>query len=544
MKYMRLGTKPDTFYTEEATRSILTDVPTDLIIQINNTRYLLHKFPLLLKCGLLQRLWSEPDKDGHPAPILLLNFPGGEPAFELCAKFCYNITINLSAHNFIQAMAAAMHLRMTESVSRGNLITKLEGFFNSCILHGWKDSIITLQNASIMNWYDDQRIIQTCLDFIVDKILTPPSQVTWSYTYTRPGFSRKNHNSAPKDWWTEDISDLNIDLFCSVIYAIRSKKQLPSALIGEAIHVFACKQLPDPDEFDSAQSLSKYEHETMAKNQRVLESTVSLIPSEPGSVSGKFFVRLLKIANLVGASSSVKAELVRGCGRQLDEIEPNDLIFHSLTMPHAFDIDIVETILDNFLRQFTRPPGNEEESERRLSAMKRVALIFDSYLEIIAHDSDLSASKFLDLALTLPEIARQKHDGLYRAIDTFIKEHPELSKSDRKQLCRVIDCQKLSAEARSHAIANDRMPLRTIVQLLYIQQDKVTGTQHGLLKRHSIDPVNIHKQATKMEGREEIRAEERVFKVDPKVAKVAEASSNVVKTSVRGHTREQKKKMI
>ncbi|KAI0508218.1 hypothetical protein KFK09_014355 [Dendrobium nobile] len=125
MKYMRSGTKSNTFYTEEATRSILTNVLTDLIMQINNTRYLLHKFPLPLKCGLLQWLWSEPDKDGHPAHILLLNFPGG---FELCAKFCYNITINLSAHNFIQAMATAMHLRMTELVSRGSLLIKLEVF--------------------------------------------------------------------------------------------------------------------------------------------------------------------------------------------------------------------------------------------------------------------------------------------------------------------------------------------------------------------------------------------------------------------------------
>lgn len=379
------------------------------------------QFPLLLKCGLLQRLWSEPDKDGLPAPILLLNLPGGEPAFELCAKFCYNITINLSAHNFIQAMAAATHLQMTESVSIGNLIIKLEGFFNSCLLRGWKDSIFTLQNASIMNWYNDQRIIKTCLDSIVDKILTPPSRVTWSYTYTRPGFSRKKHNSAPKDWWTEDISDLNIDLFCSIIYAIRSTKRLPSALIGEAIHVFVCKQLPDPDEVDSENSLSKYEHETMVKNQRMLESTVSMIPAEPGSVSGKFFIRLLKIANLVGASPSVRAELVRGCGRQLDELEPTDLIFSSLNMARSFDLDIVEAILENFLRQFSRPPGNEEESQRRLGSMRRVAATFDSYLDIVARDSDLSASRFLDLVAILPERARQKHDGLYRAIDTFIK---------------------------------------------------------------------------------------------------------------------------
>lgn len=43
MKYMKLGTKPDTFYTEEAVRSVVSDVPADLIIHVNNTKYELHK---------------------------------------------------------------------------------------------------------------------------------------------------------------------------------------------------------------------------------------------------------------------------------------------------------------------------------------------------------------------------------------------------------------------------------------------------------------------------------------------------------------------
>ena len=36
---------------------------------------------------------------------------------------------------------------MTEDVEKGNLIYKLEVFFNSCILHGWKDTIVTLQTV-------------------------------------------------------------------------------------------------------------------------------------------------------------------------------------------------------------------------------------------------------------------------------------------------------------------------------------------------------------------------------------------------------------
>lgn len=71
MKFMKLGARPDTFYTEEATRSanlslnpiisnkvacelylillvlqcrsVISDIPSDLVIRINNITYLLHK---------------------------------------------------------------------------------------------------------------------------------------------------------------------------------------------------------------------------------------------------------------------------------------------------------------------------------------------------------------------------------------------------------------------------------------------------------------------------------------------------------------------
>ncbi|KAK1393216.1 Ribosome biogenesis BMS1 [Heracleum sosnowskyi] len=42
--------------------------------------------------------------------------------------------------------------------------------------------------------------------------LKKDTKVTWPYTYTRPGYSGKRHQSVPKDWWTEDISEVDIDL--------------------------------------------------------------------------------------------------------------------------------------------------------------------------------------------------------------------------------------------------------------------------------------------------------------------------------------------
>ncbi|XP_072962442.1 BTB/POZ domain-containing protein At5g47800-like isoform X1 [Typha angustifolia] len=493
MKYMKLGTKPDTFYTEEAVRSVLSDVPTDLIVHVNNTKYLLHKFPLLLKCGLLQRLCSDTDDEaGQPIPVALHDIPGGEEAFELCTKFCYGITISLSAHNFVPAILAARFLRMTESAAKGNLVMKLESFFDSCILQGWKDSIAALQSAWKLSGWSENRIVQPCLDSIVEKILIHPSKVTWSYTYTRPGYNKKQHQSVPKDWWTEDISELDLDIFRSIISTIRATKALPPQLIGEALHVYACKHLPDPrnSKWPAQSSMARAE-ETLAKHRRVLESIVSMIPSEPSSVSCGFLLRLLKVANIIDASPSTRAELIRRAGRQLDEANVTDLLVPLPSNPKSYDVSAVEAVMDTFLAQFRRSVA-PENSEKMIRSMSKVVKIFDSYLQVIAHDADLPVSKFIDLAESLPELARQEHDGLYQAIDTYLKEHRELSKEERKQLCRMIDCRKLSPQVRAQAIANDQMPLRTIVQLLFIEQERAGGASgsRGIPLDQSVDILN------------------------------------------------------
>ena len=51
----------------------------------------------------------------------------------------------------------------------------------------------------------------------------------------------------------------------------------------------------------------------------------------------------------------------------------------------------------------------------------KVAKLMDSYLAEIARDPNLTFSKFQALAEALPEFSRITDDGLYRAIDTFLK---------------------------------------------------------------------------------------------------------------------------
>lgn len=531
MKFMKLGTRPDTFYTEEATRTVTSDTPPDLILRINNVNYLLHKFSLLPKCGLLQQLC--PVDDGE-ITLDLHDIPGGEEAFEMCAKYCYGITINFSAYNFLPAFCAAKFLRMTEAVEKGNFVMKLEAFFQSCILEGWKDSIITLKTTSkLPDWSESLGIARKCIDSIVQKILTPSPKVTWSYTYTRPGYDRKHRQSVPRDWWTEDISDLDIDQFRFIIIALRN--MLPSQLIGEALHVYASRWLPDMSRTSTIGSTASQPEEITMKNRRILEAIVSMIPAEQGSLSINFLLRLLSLGNYLGSSPLTKTELVRRSSQQLDEATVSDLLFpsYSASDKHFYDVELVRSVLESFWVLWRRqPPGSSEKGES-MRSVRKVGKLIDSYLQVISKDVNMPASTVVSLAECLPDIARPLHDELYKAINIYLKEHPDLSKADKKFLCRILDCQKLSPEVRAHAVKNERLPLRTVVQVLYFDQEKTA--------RGATTPHSLASHDTRTRGKETLAAREDQGKqkLSPEVGfpRPDDTTMSVAETSTTDHPR-------
>ena len=117
------------------------------------------KFPLLAKWGSLNKLVAAAQEAGSEE-VLVHNFPGGVGCFELCAKYCYGITITLSPHNVGEVRCGAEFLQMTEATEKSNLIFKLEVFLNSSILRGWKDAIICLRSSRVhMPWAEDLKVL-------------------------------------------------------------------------------------------------------------------------------------------------------------------------------------------------------------------------------------------------------------------------------------------------------------------------------------------------------------------------------------------------
>lgn len=413
----------------------------------------LMQFPLLSKCLRLQKLCAEsPDSSPHQM-IQLPDFPGGVEAFELCAKFCYGITITLSAYNIISARCAAEYLQMTEEAEKGNLIYKLEVFLNSCVLQGWKDSIVTLQSTKkFPSWCEDLGITSRCIEAIACRVSTHPSKISLARNHSRRGGGvgesegGKHETMINKGWWAEDVAELGIDLYWRTMIAIKSRGRVPSSLIGEALQIYASKWLPTkqviPD-IDSDKTGEK-----TCKYRLLLESIVSLLPSEKGSVSCSFLLKLLRASNLLNASPSSKMELARRVGIQLEEANVKDLLIPTSLNENRYDVDVFMAILEQFMAQGQSPPTSPPRTKGRFdrrrrsrsaenidiefqesrrsssashSAKLKVAKIVDKYLQQIARDPKLPLSKMIAIAEAIPSFARIDHDDLYKAIDTYLK---------------------------------------------------------------------------------------------------------------------------
>lgn len=50
---------------------------------------------------------------------------------------------------------------------------------------------------------------------------------------------------------------------------------------------------------------------------------------------------------------------------------------------------------------------------------------------------------------------------------------------ERKKVCSIMDCQKLSREACAHAAQNNRLPVQTVVQVLYYEQQRLRDAVNG-----------------------------------------------------------------
>ncbi|KAL4348250.1 hypothetical protein GQ457_17G009140 [Hibiscus cannabinus] len=501
MAFLRLGSKPEVFHREGHSWVCTSGLPSDICINIGKMSFKLHKFPLLSRSGLLEKLIEECSSgEGSSLSLRLDEIPGGAMAFELISNFCYGVRIELTAHNVVSIRCAAEYLQMTEDHGDDNLIMQTESFLNQ-VLGNWADSIAALEACEeVLPHAEELHIVPRCIDSLATKACADPSLFSWPFPVRETEKSPQNAglwngiSTATKtrptgeDWWYQDVSFLTLPLYKRLILAIESKGLRPESIAASVEH-YARRYLPlmnRQSSFDDVNTVT-----TSEADQRILlEEIVGLLPNKKGVTSSKFLIRLLGTAMVLHASPSCRENLEMKVGAQLDQASLVDILIPNMGYTETrFNVDCVQRILDHFMlvqqAAALATPCIVEEGQLRngspdsLTPMRMVAGLIDGFLAEVASDVNFKLPKFEVLAATIPDYARPLDDGLYHAIDVYMKAHHWITDNEREQLCKLINCQKLSLEASTHAAQNERLPLRVIVQVLFFEQLRLRTSISG-----------------------------------------------------------------
>ncbi|KAM7521812.1 hypothetical protein LguiA_011714 [Lonicera macranthoides] len=459
---------------------IFRDVPSDITIEVNGGTFALHKFPLVSRSGRIRKLVAE-HRDSDISRIELLSLPGGAESFELAAKFCYGINFEITSSNVAQLCCVSDYLEMTEEFSNNNLGSRTEEYIDCVVSKNLEMCVEVLQQCeNLLPLADELKIVSRCIDAIASKACV--EQIASSFSRLEYSSSGRLHMSRQAkcegDWWIEDLSILRIDLYQKVITAMKCRGVRPES-IGASLVNYAQKELTKKSCLWSQPRVDVVTGST-GHERLVVETIVSLLPLEKLAVPISFLFGLLRSAVMLDCTVASRLDLERRIGSQLDIATLDDLLIPSFRNAGdtLFDVDTVHRILVNFSQQDDSEDDLEDASlfesdgpdSPSQTALFKVSKLVDNYLAEIAPDANLKLSKFIAVAETLPAHARTIHDGLYRAIDVYLKAHQGLSDPDRKKLCKLIDFQKLSQEAGAHAAQNERLPLQSMVQVLYFEQ--------------------------------------------------------------------------
>lgn len=439
------------------------DIPTDIIVQVGEATFSLHKFMLVAKSNYIRKLILE-SQDPDLARMDLSDIPGGSATFEKAAKFCYGVNFEITVHNVAALQCAAEYLQMTDKYCENNLANRTDDFLNQVALSNLSGAVIVLKTCEdLLPMALDLNIIQRCVDAISSKACSEAS------------FPSRT----PPNWWTEELSILDIVSFQKVLAAMRSRGA-KTLTISSSIITYAERSLRDlvrDHSGNGIKSSDSVDSEFRAQQRELLESIIALLPSEKAAFPINFLCSLLRCAIFLKASSSAKNELEKRISAILEHVTVDDLLVLSFTYDgeSLFDLESVRRVISGFVAKEKSVDVFNGGNFREVcsAAMQRVAKTLDSYLAEIATYAELSISKFNGIANLVPKGARRMDDDLYRAIDIYLKAHPNLDEIEREKVCSAMDPLKLSYEARIHASQNKRLPVQIVLHALYYDQLKL-----------------------------------------------------------------------
>ncbi|WJZ99671.1 hypothetical protein VitviT2T_018093 [Vitis vinifera] len=457
-----------------------TGLPVSVCVRVGNRAFNLHKCPLFSKSGYFKKRLKESSELELPQ-----DFPGGPETFEMIALFMYGSSTLIDPFNVVALRCAAEFLEMTEDHCIGNLCERFDLYLNQVVLQSWDDTLIVLQKCQkLLPWSEELLIVSRCIEslaFMACMEILDPERRRDQPVITVEALANQTWSSgtvkeiAIQDLWIKDLIALPFQFFKRIIGSLR-RQGMKEKYVSPIIVFYASKWVLSKKTrqfWENSGGKNKDKDKDNDINNKVsiiLQGVLDLLPmGEKASrvIPVGFYFALLSRSLEVGLRSDNKVKLQDQIVPLLHLAQVEDLLLPRCgtdSISSSIELATMERIFSNYVS------ANMDAKHTPSVNNCIVAELWDVYLSLVAPDPNMGPKRFMYLIEIVLVSSRQTHDHLYRAMNAFLHAHPNISQEEKGMVCKYLDCQKLSQEVCIEAVQNELMPLRLIVQALFLQQ--------------------------------------------------------------------------
>ncbi|KAF8103018.1 hypothetical protein N665_0189s0067 [Sinapis alba] len=444
----------------------------ELHINVKDVPFHLCKETLAKRSAIVSSLLERNEID--ELRCILRDIEADPETFELVARFCYGYKVKFTSDNIVSVLCMAYYLGMNEEHSTDNLLGKASSFLETRVLPCWNETVNALRSGDkSLDKLAEFGLVDLFFDSLIEKasydprLLGEPIKNREENSEYRPNPRRRLFDN---DWKSEDLITLPLRFYEPLMIRAMESRNIPVEYIVSSVCSYTKKWVLDAEEYSVS-----------VKKREVVEAVERLLPHKRGLISCDFLFKTLKHSIWLEASSDCRNGLGIRVSKQLDMAKPTDLKI--LTQGYGErgaqscfeDIQLVRTVITSFYSNYTK----EEDTEEDVSHFVKVARLLEEFLLLAASESSLKLEAFVALGEITVAISLgvlRYSDGVYRAVDVFLERHRYLTESEKMEACKVLDCKKLSRQGCEEAAKNQRLPLRIVVQVLFVSQLQIRDT--------------------------------------------------------------------
>ncbi|KAK6919241.1 NPH3 domain [Dillenia turbinata] len=406
------------------------------------------------------------------------SFPGGSETFEMIALFSYGSSTLIDPFNVAALLCAAEFLEMNEEYGSGNLCERADLYLNQVVLQSWDDTLIVLRKCqTLLPWSEELLVVSRCIESLAFmacmEILDPDRRrsqpvVTLEALVGQSWGCETVKEIVSQDLWIKDLIALPFGFFKRIIGSLR-RQGMKEKYVSPIIVFYANKWVLLKKAQKFWESSSEKNEDNTDKALNILQGILDLLPTaEKASrvIPAGFYLALLARSLELGLTSASIEKLQDQIAALLHLSHVEDFLLpgsETDSLSSSVELATMERIFTIYVTNM----GTKHAPSARNSL---VSELWDTYLSRVALDPNLAPEKFMDLIETVPITVRLNHDHFYRALSTFFLAHQNITQEEKAMVCKHLDCQKLSQETCIEAVQNEMMPLRLIIQALFVQQ--------------------------------------------------------------------------